>query len=76
MSLKQKRAKVTFILDTSPRTEQKFGRDVYARILRMRISGARTCDIARAIGCSRDLIEGQIRLWETQIESVCAEMMG
>ena len=71
---RSRRPEVRISLETNARVKNRFGQDVFARILRMRLRGATTAEIARSIGCSRDLVEDQVRLWDMQIEIACAEM--
>ena len=73
-SRRPKTPEVRINLETNARVKNRYGPDVFARILRMRLRGTPTSDIAREIGCSRDLVEDQVRLWEAQIDIAVAEM--
>ena len=61
-------------LETNARVKNRYGADVFARILRLRLRAWTTADIAKEIGCSRDLIEDQVRLWDMQVDIAVAEM--
>ena len=71
---KVRTAKVTFLVEPHPRTAKRFGRDVFARVLLLRLQGHSVPAIMRELNCSRDFVDDLMSTWETQTEIVIADL--
>ena len=59
--------RVTFVLDAYPRIKNKYGSDVYSKILHMRLEGASIQLIAEKTGVSHDTVGSVISGWQELI---------